>query len=94
MWRGTARESEHPLLDHATAITSFVPEDKSNARMPVLAVAIGQHVYMMRGLKPFYRFTLPPEPVQAQEEEAWCALHCTARIVLYHLTVIGMPYSC
>ncbi len=84
MWRGTARESEHALLDQAAAVCSFVPEEKGGGagRPPVLAVAVGAAVYMFRGLKPFYRFCLPPEPVHPQEEEAWCAARGAAGCVL------------
>jgi Bardet-Biedl syndrome 1 protein len=76
VWRGTARESEHALLGQASAICSFVPDEKGGGgaqRPPVLAIAAGPHVYMLRSLKPFYRFCLPPEPVHPLEEEAWCA---------------------
>jgi Bardet-Biedl syndrome 1 protein len=84
VWRGTARESEHALLDQAAAVCSFVPEEKGGGagRPPVLAVAVGAAVYMFRGLKPFYRFCLPPEPVHPQEEEAWCAARGAAGCVL------------
>jgi Bardet-Biedl syndrome 1 protein len=72
VWKGTARASEHALLEPPVALTSFVP-DGPPPRSTVLAVAAGCHVYMYRGLRPFYKFALPPLPSSADEEQIWCA---------------------
>jgi Bardet-Biedl syndrome 1 protein len=52
------------------ALTSFLP-DATPPRVPVLAVAVGPHVFMFRSLKPFYKFTLPLVPACAEEERIW-----------------------
>ncbi|KER22768.1 hypothetical protein T265_14783, partial [Opisthorchis viverrini] len=36
-----------------------------------LAVAAGPHIYIYRKLKPYFRITLPPLEVDAEEEESW-----------------------
>ncbi|KAF8073129.1 Bbs1 [Scenedesmus sp. PABB004] len=71
VWRGTAKASEHALLDAPTAVTSFLPPAASPPRMPTLAVAAGPHVYMFRALRPHYRFTLPPADSSPAEDAVW-----------------------
>jgi Bardet-Biedl syndrome 1 protein len=71
VWKGTQKQSDNTLLDTAVAITSFI-SDTTSPRIPFLAVASGSHVYIYRNLRPFYKFVLPPEPVDPQEQEAWC----------------------
>jgi Bardet-Biedl syndrome 1 protein len=72
VWRGTARASEHELLEAPVAVTSFAPSDSEPPpRLPVLAVAAGCHVYMFRGLRPHYKFAVPPLPVGDEEARAW-----------------------
>lgn len=72
MWKGTQRASEHALLDTPVALVAFVP-DAAPPRLPALAVAAGPHVYIFKGLKPFYKFTLPLLPATEEEEQLWCA---------------------
>ena len=52
------------------AITSFVSETAA-PRMPSLAVASGSHVFIYRNLRPYYKFVLPPEDVNLEEQELW-----------------------
>lgn len=73
VWNGSTKEPEHSLLDAPVAITSFFSEQ--NAKLPSLAVASGSHVYIYRNLRPYFKFALPPEDVNPQEQEIWCALH-------------------
>lgn len=70
VWKATQRVSELTLLGVPTAITSFLP-DASSTRMPCLAVACGPCIYMYRSLRHFYKFTLPMDPVDPQEEGLW-----------------------
>eukprot|EP00878_Enallax_costatus_P007416 GHUV01007766.1.p1 GENE.GHUV01007766.1~~GHUV01007766.1.p1 ORF type:complete len:464 (+),score=128.94 GHUV01007766.1:2271-3662(+) len=71
VWKGTAKASEHQLLDVPVAITSFRTET-AQPRLPTLAVAAGAHVYMFRNLRPYYKFTVPAENApSAAEETVW-----------------------
>lgn len=71
MWKGTQKVSEHTLLDTPVAITSFYAADGSPPRLPTLAVAAGAHVFLFRGLRAHYKFTLPPSSSSAQEAAVW-----------------------
>lgn len=68
VWKGTAKASEHALLDVPVAITSFIT-DTAAPRLPTLAVAAGAHVYMFRSLRPYFKFTVPAETATAEAEE-------------------------
>jgi Bardet-Biedl syndrome 1 protein len=70
VWKGTQKQSEHALLDTPVAITSFISESTGN-RQPNLAVAAGSHIYIYRNLRPYYKFVLPPEVVNDEEQECW-----------------------
>ena len=49
------------------AITSFVSE-LTHPRLPSLAVAAGSHIYIYRNLRPYYKFQVPPEDVNTEEQ--------------------------
>ncbi|KAG2484587.1 hypothetical protein HYH03_016628 [Edaphochlamys debaryana] len=70
IWKGTTKASEHPLLDTPVAITSFI-SDNAHPRLPALAVAAGSHIYIYRNLRPYYKFVLPPENVNTEEQDIW-----------------------
>lgn len=70
VWKGTAKASEHALLDVPVAVTSFITETAA-PRIPTLAVAAGSHVYMFRSLRPYYKFTMPAAGANAAEESVW-----------------------
>lgn len=70
MWNGAHKEPEHNLLDVPVAITTFSAE--ANAKLPELAVACGAHVYIYRNLRPYFKFVLPAEDVNAEEQGCWC----------------------
>ena len=83
MWKGTQKASDHALLDTPVAITSFVSEATS-PRLPSLAVAAGSHIYIYRNLRPYYKFALPPEDVNTEEQDVWCAcMHACSTWVLH-----------
>lgn len=72
MWKGTAKASEHALLDVPTAITSFNFVVEANGPcVPALAVAAGSHIYIYRNLRPYYKFVLPNEDVNNEELDIW-----------------------
>lgn len=70
VWKGTQKASEHALLDTPVAICSFISETTA-PRLPALAVAAGSHVYIYRNLRPYYKFVLPPENVNSEEQDIW-----------------------
>ncbi|KXZ45593.1 BBS1 protein [Gonium pectorale] len=70
IWKGTQKASEHPLLDTPVAICSYISENTA-PRLPALAVAAGSHVYIYRNLRPYYKFVLPAENVNTEEQEIW-----------------------
>ena len=73
--RVTTLLSENVLLDAPVSICAFYPDAKSSPRLPNVAVAAGPFVFIYRNLRPWYKFTLPSNPVHRDEEAAWCALH-------------------
>eukprot|EP00877_Chromochloris_zofingiensis_P001275 jgi/Chrzof1/11148/Cz05g25190.t1 len=70
VWKGTHKSSENALLDVPVAITSFIA-DSTQPKVPALAVACGAHIYMFRNLRPFYKFVLPTEPTNTEEQNIW-----------------------
>ncbi|PNH05290.1 Bardet-Biedl syndrome 1 protein [Tetrabaena socialis] len=70
IWKGTAKASEHPLLDTPVAICSFISENTA-PRLPALAVAAGAHIYIYRNLRPYNKFPLPAENVNTEEQDIW-----------------------
>ncbi len=70
VWKGTQKQSEHALLDTPVAISSFI-SDNAAPRLPALAVAAGAHIFIYRNLRPYYKFVLPPEDVNTEEQECW-----------------------
>lgn len=64
--------SEHMLVDIPSAATSFYADDQT-PRIPALAVAVGPNVFIYRNLRPYFKFTLPPETVSDVEKTVWYA---------------------
>ena len=71
VWKGTQMASEHTLVDIPSAATSFYADDQT-PRIPALAVAVGPRVFIYRNLRPYFKFTLPPETVSEVEKTVWC----------------------
>ena len=69
VWAGTQKLSEHALIDTPVAIASFISD--TSTRQPSLAVAAGSHIFIYRNLRPYYKFVLPPEEVNSEEQETW-----------------------
>ena len=73
-WNGTTLASEHTLLEVPVGIAAFYAEDHNNPasmKAPSLAVAAGCYVYIYRNLRPFYKFTVPNQTVDAAETVTW-----------------------
>ncbi len=67
---GTSLFSEHLLLDTPVALCCY-HMDEASTHIPVVAVASGSHIFIYRNLRPYYKFTLPPLPVDSREIEIW-----------------------
>ena len=57
------------LPDAPSALTVFRGTD--DAKLPILAVACGDHLYAYKSLKPHLQFKLPLREPQSAEREAW-----------------------
>eukprot|EP00727_Mastigamoeba_balamuthi_P012559 m51a1_g7926 hypothetical protein (555) ;mRNA; f:39757-42289 len=62
--------SENVLLDAPVAMCSYYM-DEGVPHIPVVAVATSIAVYVYRGMRPFYKFAVPPLPLHAQEAAVW-----------------------
>mmetsp|Transcript_16762 Transcript_16762/g.42090 ORF Transcript_16762/g.42090 Transcript_16762/m.42090 type:complete len:590 (-) Transcript_16762:163-1932(-) len=70
VYKGTSIVSEHALLDTPTALRAYY-SNESSPKIPAVAVAAGPHVFIYRNLRPFYKYTLPPVPVNDKEMKVW-----------------------
>ncbi|KAB0358083.1 hypothetical protein FD754_002239 [Muntiacus muntjak] len=67
--KGTVlRESPLPALP-AAAVTFLM--ESHEPQTPAVAIASGPCVYMYRNLKPYFKFSLPPLPVNPLEQDLW-----------------------
>jgi Bardet-Biedl syndrome 1 protein len=72
LYKGINLVSEHALLDTPSAICPFWEEKKDNGpRVPSLAVACGQFIFIYKRLRPHYKFTLPTQPIHDEESAIW-----------------------
>ena len=70
VWRGTKMVSETPLVSPATCVELFYT-DEATPRIPSLAVACGDSLYIYRNLRPYYKFTCPPGNADYREVDVW-----------------------
>jgi len=70
VWRGTKLVSETPLVAPATCVELFYT-DEATPRIPSLAVACGDSLYIYRNLRPYYKFTCPPGNADYREVDLW-----------------------
>ncbi|KAJ1482610.1 ciliary BBSome complex subunit 1-domain-containing protein [Baffinella frigidus] len=77
LYRGVNLVSEHVLLDTPSAICPFYEEYKvgSGQRIPSLAVACGQTIYIYKRLRPHYKCRLPGLPMSDEETGVWKGLN-------------------
>ncbi|KAM9763930.1 BBSome complex member BBS1 isoform 1-T1 [Dama dama] len=67
--KGTVlRESPLPALP-AAAVTFLM--ESHEPQTPAVAIASGPCVYMYKNLKPYFKFSLPPLPVNPLEQDLW-----------------------
>uniref|UniRef100_A0A7S1PG26 Bardet-Biedl syndrome 1 N-terminal domain-containing protein n=1 Tax=Percolomonas cosmopolitus TaxID=63605 RepID=A0A7S1PG26_9EUKA len=70
IFRGTGLLHEIPLLEEPVALKSYYMDYKA-PRVPLLAIASGSNVFLLKNLQPFYQFRLPEMEINAQEMEIW-----------------------
>lgn len=68
IYRGTTLHSEHKILAQPSCVGSFRMQ---SGKPPALAVAAGGAVYIYRNLRPYYRFAVPPVPLEPLELDTW-----------------------
>ena len=76
VFRGMNLISSHKLLDLASCLAVFHPSSSSNSSklsssLPAIAVATGCYIYIYRSMRPYYKFTVPALPVDAEELDIW-----------------------
>eukprot|EP00753_Platysulcus_tardus_P001082 PLAT11031.1.p1 GENE.PLAT11031.1~~PLAT11031.1.p1 ORF type:complete len:593 (-),score=328.29 PLAT11031.1:168-1946(-) len=70
VFNGTAVPDSHPLLEAPAAVCTFYADERL-PRTPSVAVASGPHVFIYRGMRPFFKFTVPPLDIHEQEATVW-----------------------
>ena len=75
VYRGNSLQSEHGLPEMPSALECYYSDASgSRPQLPNIAVAAGPAVYIYRNMRPFYKFTLPPVPLEQQEAAVWEAV--------------------
>jgi len=57
-----------------SAVCSYFEDTGPGVVLPVLAVACGSSVKVLKNFKPYYRFVVPPKKLEDSEVEAWKSL--------------------
>lgn len=71
IYKGTVLQSQLALIDVPSAISPFYMDSSESGHTPALAVAAGHFLFIYKQLKPFYKFQLPPLPINPTEHDAW-----------------------
>ncbi|XP_065826341.1 Bardet-Biedl syndrome 1 protein homolog isoform X2 [Oscarella lobularis] len=70
VFKGTSLHMESAIVDLPTGVCTFYM-DENEPRVPAVAVASGPFIYIYKNLRPYFKFTVPPLPVNVKEKEAW-----------------------
>ena len=73
IYRGMTTESQHVILDHPSAMCTYYMDTNTN-ELPAVAVATNSSIFIYRGLRPFFKFTLPALDLHPKEVEVWATL--------------------
>jgi Bardet-Biedl syndrome 1 protein len=77
VYKGTSVVSEHQLLEQPVSLCVFYTSldggggDSGAPRTPAIGIAGGAFVFIYRHLRPYFKFTLPPIALDAQDESIW-----------------------
>lgn len=70
---GSIHVKEIALLGSPTAVCSYF-SDLQQPRIPSIAIASGNFIFIYRNLRPYYKFTLPSVQLSSMETEIWSQL--------------------
>ncbi|XP_024084124.1 Bardet-Biedl syndrome 1 protein homolog isoform X2 [Cimex lectularius] len=70
VYKGTSLNVELPLLTQPVAIVCLYT-DRTDPRIPGIAVATGSNVLVYRNCRPYFKFTLPPQEGSSLEADVW-----------------------
>ena len=73
IYRGMTTESQHVILDQPSAMCTYYMDTNTN-ELPAVAVATNSSIFIYRGLRPFFKFTLPALDLHPKEVEVWQSL--------------------
>lgn len=68
VYKSTSIAWESILIEVPCAVTVYYPELNSP---PNLAIAAGNSIYIYKNSRPFFKFTLPPIEITAEESKVW-----------------------
>ena len=74
VFSGTSAVHDSPLLDIPVGVVSFYSDYADQVRVPLLAVASGQFIFMYKSLRPYYKFALPMADLSPIETDTWKSL--------------------
>lgn len=75
VFSGTSSVHDSPLLDIPVGVVSYYPDYSGDGlRVPLIAVASGNFIFMYKSLRPYFKFTLPPPDLSPIETAAWKTL--------------------
>ena len=73
VYKGTSLQSEHTLMERPSALECYYT-DQAKPQLPNIAIACGSAVYIYRNMRPYYKFALPPVPLDEAETAVWDGL--------------------
>ena len=73
VFKGTSLQSEHALMERPSALECYY-SDQAKPQLPNIAIACGSAVYIYRNMRPYYKFALPPVPLDDAETAVWDGL--------------------
>ena len=71
VYKGTMVQAQLALIDLPCAVAAFHMDSGESGHTPALAVAAGSVLFVYKRLKPFFKFQLPPLPLNQKEVDAW-----------------------
>ncbi|KAK9679844.1 Ciliary BBSome complex subunit 1 [Popillia japonica] len=70
VYKGTVLTSDQTLPDIPSSIISFYTSNY-DSKIPVIGVACGPDLLIYKNCKPYFKFVVPPLPIEALEHSVW-----------------------
>ncbi|KAI4461307.1 bardet-biedl syndrome 1 protein [Holotrichia oblita] len=70
IYKGTVLTSDQTLPDIPSSIISFYTSNY-DSKIPVIGVACGPDLLIYKNSKPYFKFVVPPLPIEALEHSVW-----------------------